>query len=48
MICPGCILAGIAVWYIFFWDRTKAWLLKMYIKIKGEKHGQTERIEEHP
>jgi hypothetical protein len=37
MICPGCILAGIAIWYALFWDKTKAWVSKKYKLLKGEE-----------
>jgi hypothetical protein len=38
MFCPGCILAGFAVWYIVYWDRTKVWVSGIITKIKGVKN----------
>ena len=35
MFCPGCILAGIAIWYAVFWGQTKAWVSQMYIKVNS-------------
>jgi hypothetical protein len=35
MFCPGCILAGFAIWYIVLWNRTKVWYSSILIKIKG-------------